>query len=497
MKPLGSITIYFPFLDEQTRNTLETMMDNSYNYADFLTRLTEHVLEIDSPPLMVFYAVVQLHVISKSIELILKKYHDISIIQPFIKEFEVAQDEATTTDVIDSAYKVIENTDNPWIKLEMYGLRLFCQTTDSSEDITIDETLNNLEALLQSDPSMRCFEPRYLGALRGRIIGDSTTLGKLDISEKEISKALACDDLYLARNAYIRHAYLLRNSDTTKAHEFLDNAKAMSEKLGLDIDKEWSYHNIRASVHNARGEYSNSIKLYEESIQRKESQTPRDTLRFLPLNLSYIYAEMGDGESALEWAKMALSSRKFLAVGPLFMPMALSRMARALVLVGDFEKAEQFLEKSETEVLKIASESITAENHIVSGYIEIARGDYEAAIFQFERGLEIAERIGYQNRINSCMIGLVRAEIALHESDASFDSLDTSGPWMRLMKSEVIRKDLPGIHGILLLLIAEFRLKQGRIHEARDLISELNVLAQTPGLNYLTDMAAPLTLKIK
>jgi len=428
MKPLGTITIYLPFLDEETRNTLETIMDNSYNYADFLTRLTDHVLAVESPPLMVFYAVVQLHVNFKSIELILRKYHELSIIQPYIRSFELAQDEATITDVIISTNEVIEDTDNPWIKLEMYNLRLLCQTTESSADITIDDSLSNIETLIHSDPQMRCFEHKYLRHLKDRVIGDSTTLGILEYSEREISKALSCDDLYWLSGSYIQHAYLLRNSDTKKAHEFLDKAKATSEKLGLDIDKEWGYHNIRASVHNARGEYSFSLELYEDAIQRKESQSPHQTLRFLPLNLSYIYAELGDGESALEWAKMALSSRQFLTGGPLFMPIALTRMARALVLVGDFEKAEQFLEKSETEVLKIASESITAENHIVAGYIEIAEGDYEAAIFQFERGLEIAERIGFQNRINSCMIGLVRAEIALHESDASFDSLDPSGP---------------------------------------------------------------------
>ena len=70
--------------------------------------------------------------------------------------------------------------------------------------------------------------------------------------------------------------------------------------------------------------------------------------------------------------------------------------------------------------------------------------------------------------------------------------LDTSGPWMKLLQSEISRKDLPGIQGILLLLKTELRLKQGRIDEASRLLKDIRSIANNPGLKYLGRKAVEL-----
>ena len=58
MKPLGSITKYYPFLDEETQEVLDSLMASSYNYSDFVHQLVEKVSEDDSNDALIFLAAV-------------------------------------------------------------------------------------------------------------------------------------------------------------------------------------------------------------------------------------------------------------------------------------------------------------------------------------------------------------------------------------------------------------------------------------------------------
>jgi tetratricopeptide (TPR) repeat protein len=318
----------------------------------------------------------------------------------------------------------------------------------------------------------------------------------LEHQELVITQTLLCDDIYSIYHLHKARAYSLRNLDSKKAHELLDRAIAIHKELGFDVEEDWTYHNIRASVHNARGEYDHSLHCYQKAIQSQESQKLQTSLRYLPINMSYVYGELEDGENALEWAKMAMTTPQFLTAEPIFMTATLTRLARSFLLLGDIEQAEKYLEESETISLKVGSDSAIAEIQIVTGHIENAKGNLETAMFHFERGLEIAEQINHQNRINSCLIALVKTVIAMLESDQSNSLLNTSGPWMKLLQSEMSNKDLPGIQGILLLLKTELRLKQGRIDEANNLLKEIRSIAKDPGLDFLGRKAFEMQSKI-
>ena len=49
MEPIGTITQYFPFIDEETRNVLESTMTEASDYYEFVQRLRDFVLSTDSP----------------------------------------------------------------------------------------------------------------------------------------------------------------------------------------------------------------------------------------------------------------------------------------------------------------------------------------------------------------------------------------------------------------------------------------------------------------
>ncbi|MHA2143759.1 MAG: tetratricopeptide repeat protein [Candidatus Thorarchaeota archaeon] len=502
MKPLGTITMYFPFLEEETSATLESLMQTSLNYSDFLDRLADRILEEDSSPMLVFYAIFHLDRNSRqsTLEAIYQKYEKLDIVQPFILRSKLSVEEATTMDVLQSAEDVAMRTQNAWVNFEMQYLRFVCASTHSVGSAVEDDALKKMQSLIGKTPEMECFSPFVLTAKATRFYNEGKVAEALDIWKQIAAQYLSCNDLVGLSNTHLFLAYLVRNSDSKEAHNSLDKMKEIRKTLGLDVEEEWGYNNIRGSVHTARGEYDLSLQRVEAAIQLKESQRLHTSFRFLPAVMSFLYAELEDGENALEWAKMAMTTPQFITPEPIYAATVYTRMARALTILGEIEQAEKYLEQSEKNALKIGSDSAVAENHIVAGYIERAKENLEEAMYQFDRGLLIALQIPYQNRINSCLVGLVKTEIEMIEFDDATSSLEDSGPWMQRLQRlqmEVDSKDLPGIRGRLMLLKAEFRLKQRRADEADDLLKEVQSMARNLGLPSLDQKALELRTMIE
>lgn len=491
MKPLGTITMCFPFLKNETVMIIELLMQDSFNYANFLDRLVKEVLERESSPMTVLFLVTHLHDINRlrDLEPICEKYQNLTLMQPYIAELGLSKEKSSIDDVLQSASEIASATQNPWVLFQMHLLRFYCGSTQSIGSVVEQDALEKLQNLVDANSDMSCFRPIVDSLIASRLLEEGNLSEALNLSELRMKHHLSCDDLVGLRESYLSLAYQLRHLDTRKADELLDKYKELSTSLGFDVEKEWPYHNIRASIHNARGEYSLSLEIYDLAIRYRETQLMGIPLRYLPLNISYLYGELEDGENALEWSKMAMESSQFLSDAPNFNAMVYTRMARAFVLLGDIEQAEMFLKRGESETLRIGTDSAIVETYIVAGHIERAKGNLANAMYDFERGLEIAERIKYQNRINSCLIGLVKSEIAILEYTDSTKLLETSGPWMKLLESETEKKDLPGIYGILLLLKVELRIKQRRIDEAIDLLKEIRSISQQPGLLYLNGKA--------
>jgi hypothetical protein len=57
MEPIGTVTQYFPFIDAETRNTLENIMTESSDYYDFVERLCDYVLNDERPVMVVYFAI--------------------------------------------------------------------------------------------------------------------------------------------------------------------------------------------------------------------------------------------------------------------------------------------------------------------------------------------------------------------------------------------------------------------------------------------------------
>ena len=59
VEPLGTITKYYKFIDEETKTILDSLMDESSSYFDFVRRLCDVVLENEVPVNLAYIAAVQ------------------------------------------------------------------------------------------------------------------------------------------------------------------------------------------------------------------------------------------------------------------------------------------------------------------------------------------------------------------------------------------------------------------------------------------------------
>ncbi|GAH08790.1 unnamed protein product, partial [marine sediment metagenome] len=56
MKPLGTITMCFPHVDEDTKTTLQSIMEEAEDITDFTERLCDKVCSEPSSPLLEYFA---------------------------------------------------------------------------------------------------------------------------------------------------------------------------------------------------------------------------------------------------------------------------------------------------------------------------------------------------------------------------------------------------------------------------------------------------------
>ncbi|MFW9926513.1 MAG: hypothetical protein ACFFDM_07060 [Candidatus Thorarchaeota archaeon] len=57
MDAIGTITVHFSYVDEETRAILQSVMNEAQNYGDFAEKLCDRVCMHPSPPLLEYLAV--------------------------------------------------------------------------------------------------------------------------------------------------------------------------------------------------------------------------------------------------------------------------------------------------------------------------------------------------------------------------------------------------------------------------------------------------------
>jgi tetratricopeptide (TPR) repeat protein len=467
MKPMGTITKYYPFIDEETKSILNSLMKDSSSYYDFVQKMYDVVLTNDVPIKLAYIAAVQAWWCrtEKSMKLIQERYNEISWIRPWgyyhgsMERDQLQQHEA----LVDSIDKALDGFHEEWIKTELHLLHAFFHHPFGAVESLL-EPLEKAKALIDANPQLKCFESltyAFQGLAKAR---EGDMKGSLSDLKRGRDLAEAYDDSLYKYENMLQEGNLLRRLSR------FQNATSVFEDLydlvqDLDVPYfECEVLNDYAILFEANGEFDLAISSHFEVLKIMGDLRQFDTSWIL---LARNYATLGDGHQALEWINRGLES-----CGPLDTPTMYSVKAWALALLDRIEEAEETLEIAHSLTIKSGLEVHLQNHYHFSGVVDLKKGNLLDALGLFEKAWEIAGRSLIVTAKNRVLLDLARVEILIDSQPKDRTIVAVPGKWLSKLETHAMERGLPGIRMYAALLKSEFYQKHGQYKDALGTLHE-------------------------
>ena len=463
MEPIGTITMYYPFLEEEIVATLDTIIHEAEDYHDFVSRLGRKVCTEEVPVTLTYLAAVHAQNIGSS-EIraeILFKHGDLTTIKAWVTD-----DINSRTIAID---EVLSSDLDNWIEIELHYLKT--QHPDFRDHLGSLVSFDKSKELLETDAKLRCFESRILtieGIVK-RIEGDIH--GAILNFKEGLNIATEFDDRVRVTDLLLSIGNLTKDINAKESWELFDKAHRSAKSIGYHRGVGAALLEM-GKVSYIRGEYDLAIQSLLESDNIYSSVLLSEDPS-VSIQLSRALCAAGDGEEALTWADVAINRTQTTVVfGHL-------QKAQSLILLGKTGDALEQLDLGKTLALKEGREWDLAQYYFVNGLYENAIGNSLNGIMSLEQSIEIIDRINLGILKGQCLIALTKAEMSIY--DVGGDS-DTSGPWMSRLQEYAREKDLPGILMEQALLKAEFQAEQSRVEAARKTLVDALSIYDSPSV---------------
>jgi tetratricopeptide (TPR) repeat protein len=491
MKPFGSITNRFPFIEPEERELVLSIVEESCNYSDFAEKLYEYVMSNDTSEEMVFLA--DSHLLKtmnvKAREKLLSQYSQLSFIRPDFVSYQMSVngEEHDWQIVMKEVDDAIAKNVNPMILLHLYGLKWTCVLSSSTGTLEEDRIIQRMTDLIEKNPSLEFARGSVSLMLANRYATENNHERGMEEYESALQYALTHDDVVFSTWVQTHMAKFLSLTDPTRALELIESVATKEKELGY-LDRCLGTFRIMGVIFDARGEYTAAVKSYAESLAIREKLHEGLSLRLTPTALSRAYRRMGDTEESLEWAKVALSSTPMYSrVQSLGLQVTANlNMSAALALLGKLNEAKSYHDIGNELALKAGIEIWLSDAHLCKGLISRAEGRLTEALESFESTHEIVERLQRQGRINECLYLLAETEIQHYIETPESDGL-LALHWIGTMEELARTKDLPGVLGLALLLKARMLFLQGRDEEAQSTLNQVSELSEFSGTIFLQD----------
>ncbi|MGY5865121.1 MAG: hypothetical protein RTV41_11015 [Candidatus Thorarchaeota archaeon] len=487
MEPLGTITVYFEFIDEDTRKILESIMTETDNYFDFVNMLTQRVLNTDSSDLVVYFAIhhaAQLLDL-KTIDLIGQKYSDIPILQPnicFARHFQGKTDDYQN--IIKAADDVLSIHPDDWLALEMRFMKYEAESFNYPKVVCDTKNLDVIQKLIEGNPLFKFYNTVLYSNLARIANLDGDLEGWNRYNQLALENAREQDDQVRLAYCLIEQA-LISSGDRALARELLLESLEIMDRLG-STEGYASVLERLSTLEMIRGEFTSSIDNYLKVVSIREGLDQETGI--MSLMLSSLYNSIGEYESGLDWGRMAEEQHKHR---PSFVPRAVMSQVWSLVLFDRIAEAELILDTVHETVLKSGRDHNLAWLHFVIGLIEFAKGNPVAATSSLEESLKIFEAVDQTQRYqNMTLYYLARFEVL--QADANTEVL----PYLTLLEDRASSEDLPGILGQALMLKSELALIQNDDSSLLDAIQELRELTKEPRMTHLVPFVESLLDRI-
>ncbi|MFW9889311.1 MAG: tetratricopeptide repeat protein [Candidatus Thorarchaeota archaeon] len=460
MKPLGTITKYYPFIDEESKSILDSIMDDSSSYNDFVQKLGEVVLENEVPANLAYVAAVQAWWcrFEETMNRIQEKYNEVLWIRPWgYYHGSMERDQILQHDeLVGSIDKAIDCSHEDWIETELHLLHTFFHHP-LGDVISVLEPLEKAKVLIDTHPQLRCFESLIYAFESLTKAREGDMKGCLSVLRKGRELAEDYDDtLYKYMN-------MLSEGNVLKAIDVQSATSVFEDLYDLVQDLDVPYYlcevlNDYAIVFEAKGEFDLAISSHFEVLKIMGDLRQFDTSWIL---LARNYATLGDGHQALEWINRGLES-----CGPLDTPTMYSVKAWALALLDRIEEAEETLEIAHSLTIKSGLEVHLQNHYHFSGVVDLKKGNLLDALGLFEKAWEIAGRSLNVTAKNLVLLDLTRVEILIDNQSINRTKFVVPGKWLSKLETHAMERDLPGFRMYAALLKSEFYQNHGQLQDA-------------------------------
>jgi len=483
MDSIGTITTYFPFIDEETKNVLEDIMTEASDYYDFVHRLGDLVLKNDSPIMVVYFAIHHsiLALDYPLIDMIREKYGEHQILGPNLFISSAFQGSVEDIEKVhEMADSIIATEPEDWLALEMHFMKFEADMRNYPKTIYESSNMEKIHELIDSNPDFGFYEIILCDYLSIRAHHDGDTEGRMRCFDRGLEIAEKFDD-----RLRVAHLLIMKSSihDNKEARAMLERAyEIVDTSLGIPANFA-DIINKLSDLDARRGDFDSAIKrcLQTVSIRERASLNSGNASLFL----SVLYNIIGEPESAFEWGCMAEDQFKGR---PYMINRGVLTQIWSLILMKKQPEAQILLDATRESVLKSGDEMQLAWLHFVTGVLEIERGDFALASSSIEQALRIYEQFkwGYTTQI---MFLHHLAKVEVYSSITG----DEFSPSLAILEEKARTENLPGILGQVLLLKAEIAMMDNDEYLLRDIISQLRLLTIEENLQFLRPYIGRLT----
>lgn len=477
MDPLGTITKYYPFVEEETKAVLNSLMDESSSYYDFVQRLCHVVIDNEASVNLAYIAAGQAWScrIKENISRIQERYGNIPYIKPWGHPHTTSlSDQVRYHDtVVGEIEAAMVNPPEDWVMIELHLLHAAYHWPFHGDIPSFLEPLEKARNLVESNPDLRCFESLIYTFEAWTKSREGDPNGALiDAHRGQQLAEIHDDSLYM-------YMSLSSQADSLRVINIQESIAKYEELYDLVQDMNVPYFladtlNDSALAFEAAGEYDLAISSHLEGIKIWGGG---DTAFLI---LSRIYATLGNGLVALDWA-----DRAFECVGLLEFPVLYLRKAWALALCDQIEDAERSLNTAHSMIMKTGSEVWLGDYYHISGVVELKKKNLQTAQDFFEQAYEIAERNPRVLNQNAALLGLARTETALSIQSRESKMNVTPGKWLSKLERYATERSIPGIRMYAALLKSEFYQVHEQLKDAQTTLMDALTISDSLGVKTL------------
>ncbi len=470
MKPLGTITQYFPLVQAYIRQSLECILEQSRDYRDFTAKLCTHVCTNDSDEMLVFFSAYHannLHMFEQ-LQQISREYGALKIIQPILYEAEsMLGNRVQWNKVRDSADNILRLGPSEWISIEMLLAKLRADIFDFRNREETQNTIDQLKDLLKRRPDLGFLRTRFFDTLSHLSQVEGDHVRALKWNRRALHSVKSCRDRHELSQILRQRAHLIQRRNWEEAHELLLSSQRILEELGDPIGASNALHEL-SIIDAIRGEYDRAITRSLQVVQTREKFAM--PMGGLAINLSIIYNAAEYFDAALAWSEMAEEE-----CPPDSTDWVRARFSQVWALVGkgEGERAVELLYSARERALKSGVEALLADLYLVTGLLEFHDQDYATAMVSFEDAYHINRRLERAVVDLVCVYYLARTEVFSYQGDGYLDPPERIGPWLSQLLETGLNDNLPGIHARGSLLRARLSLMQGRTEDAVSYLKEV------------------------